>query len=373
MWRLGLGAAAAAALPSLTDARPESVAAAGRRIELDVNANAYGPSTRAIAALQGGLNRASRFPDRESEELKDAVAALHGVTREQVVLGCGSGEVLRMAACAFTGPGKGLVTAMPTYGVIGRYAAREGAPVTAVRLASDWSHDLPEMLARCGSATGLVYVCNPNNPTGSITCREDLEGFLRRLPAGAHVVIDEAYHHYVEPSSEYRSFIDHPVDDPRVVVVRSFSKIYGLAGLRIGYAIAARQIATRLSAHALEKDVNVLAARAAVAALDDVEHVQRSRRRNADDRQEFLNQANARMLRSIDSQTNFVMMSTEHPAGTVAQQVSAGFVIEHFARNGIVLARPFSPLDRYVRVSLGTTAQMREFWRVWDLMPLHDM
>lgn len=380
--RLGLGAAATAALPALAEAsarvdseRPVSSGAPeiARPLALDTNANAYGPSPRIIAALHDGIGHVSHVPDVEIDTLRDAIATHHHVTREQVVLGCGSSEILRMAARAFTGPGSTLVAALPTYDVIRRYAVRAGARVTDVRLASDWSHDLGAMLARCDSATGLVYISNPNNPTGSLTRREHIEDFLQRLPASVHVLIDEAYHHYVEPSSEYRSFIDQPVDDPRVIVLRTFSKIYGLAGLRVGYAIAAPRTASLLAAHAVEGSVNALAATAAVAALDDVEHVQRSRRANADDRQEFLNQANARMLRSIDSQANFVMMATEHPVGTVVQKVSVDAVVDHFAQNAIILPRPFAPLNDYVRVSLGTPAEMREFWRLWDLMPGHTM
>jgi len=156
-------------------------------------------------------------------------------------------------------------------------------------------------------------------------------------------------------------------------VVRTFSKIYGLAGLRVGYAIASPRMAGLLTAQALDRNVNVLAARGAIAALDDVDHVQRSSRLNADDRQEFLNQANARMLRSIDSQTNFVMMGSEHPVGTIVEKPAVETIVEHFARNNIVLPAAFAPLDQYVRVSLGTAAEMSEFWRVWDLMPSHNM
>jgi histidinol-phosphate aminotransferase len=369
MWRLGAGAAATAALPRLAEASIRGE----RSIELDTNGNAFGPSPRTIATLREGVALANRCPAAESDRLRDTIAAFHGVKREQVVLGCGSGEILRMAVHAFTGRGRTLVTALPTFGLIGQYAARAGAEVSAVHLASDWSHDLPGMLARCDSTAGLVYICNPNNPTGSLTDRGDLERFLSRLPASAHVLIDEAYHHYVEPSSGYRSFIDQPVDDGRVIVTRSFSKIHGLVGLRVGYAIATPSTASLLAAEALDGNVNAIAAVAAAAALDDVEYVRRSRSLNTDDRQEFLNQANARMLRAIDSHANFVMMGTEHPVGSIVEQLSVDTIIDHFAQNNIALARPFPPLNRYVRVSLGTAAEMREFWRIWDLMPSHKM
>jgi len=352
---------------TLVDTPPDPATPPTWPIALDSTRNAYGPSARAIKALQQGLTRASWLPDVDAESLGDRLAAHHQVQRQQVVLGCGSGELLRAAVRAFASGG-GLVTSLPTYDVAARYAVQEGIPVTAVRLTRDWSHDLDAMLARCGSRPALVYICNPNNPTGTLTRRADLERFLEALPAAAHVLIDEAYHHYVEPSGDYKSFIDVPIDHPRVIVVRSFSKMYGLAGLRIGYAVAPPLIATRLQAQMLGRNVSVLAARAAVAAIDDVGHVQECRIRNVNDRQEFLNQANARMLRAIDSQTNFVMLGNEHPMGAAIVKHSWGAVIEHFVTNAIVLARPIAPLDNYLRVSLGTATEMDEFWRVWDLI-----
>ena len=289
---------------------------------------------------------------------------MHGVTADHVVLGCGSSEILRMAADAFVGSGKALVEALPTCGLMEGYARRAGAEVAAIRLTPSHAHDLDAMLARCDAGTGLVYICNPNSPTGSLTGRPELDAFLRQLPPAIPVLIDEAYHHYVGESSRYASFLDRPVDDGRVIVVRSFSKIYGLAGLRIGYAVAAPEMVRRLAANGLTDSINIVAARAAVAALDDTEHVRTSLKRNADDRQAFLNQANARMLRAIDSHTNFVMLNAERPAVEV---------VERLKRDGVLVAPPFVPLDKYVRVSLRTDGEMREFWRVWDLAFPHKM
>ena len=172
------------------------------------------------------------------------------------------------------------------------------------------------------------------------------------------VLIDEAYHEYVGPSSDYASFIDHPVDDKRVIVVRTFSKIYGLAGLRLGYAVSSEEVALRLSSLRLERGVNILAALAAVAALDDPDYVRISFKKNADARQEFYNQTNVRMLRQVDSLTNFVFMKTGLPSSQV---------IEHFRRNNIILGPLVPEMDRYVRVTVGAREDMREFWRVWEL------
>jgi histidinol-phosphate aminotransferase len=367
--RLGAAAAAAAAAPrvavdaigaTLCRAAPETIRSA-RPIRLHRNENVHGPSPRVMAAMQEAAGHpASRYPDADADALRRKIADVHAVAPEQVVLGCGSSEILRMAIDAFAGPQKKIVVALPTFESIHQYARHAGAEVVDVPLSKDWSHDLGAMLARSDASTGLVYICNPNNPTGSLTRRQDLEEFLRKLPADVFVLIDEAYHHYVGESTEYSSFIDRPMDDPRVIVTRTFSKIHGLAGLRVGYAVAAARTARMLGSDCLPDGVGVVAARAAAAALDDHEYVRLSVGWNTDDRQEFLNHASARMVRSIDSLANFVMLNAGRPAGPV---------FEHFAKHEILVPRPVPALESYIRVSLGTPAEMREFWRVWDLMP----
>src|SRR2546425_9913099 len=254
--RLGAGAAAAVAAPRIaagsirTPARGPTTDTVrpGQTIRLNRNENPYGPSSSVVAAMRdGALSAACRYPDVEVEGLRRTIARFHGVPMEHVVLGCGSAEILRMAIDAFAGPRKTLVAALPTFDLIGAYAQRAGAEMVAVPLRRDYSHDLDGMRARTDAATGLVYICNPNNPTGSLTRRHELEAVLRELPATTHVLIDEAYHDYVGESSEHVSFIDRPLDDRRVMVTRSFSKIHGLAGLRIGYAIAAPDTARALA------------------------------------------------------------------------------------------------------------------------------
>jgi histidinol-phosphate aminotransferase len=355
---VSLGATLAAPVVSLNAVKPEGP------IRLHRNESAYGASHRAIAAMQeAAMNGASRYPDVDSEALRTKIASLHGVTADRVVLGCGSSEILRMAVDAFVGSGRGLISAVPTFELIGRYARRAGAEVVGVPLTRNYAHDLDGMFARANAATGLVYICNPNNPTGTLTRRPELEAFLRRLPATAYVLIDEAYDSYVGRSADYASFIDRPVDDPRLIVTRTFSTVYGLAAARVGYAVAAPQAARLLASAGLPDNVNLLAAVAAIAALDDADHVWMNVQRNADERQEFFNQTHARMLRPIDSQTNFVMVNAERPAVDV---------VEHFKARGILVSGPFPAFDTYIRVSLGTSAEMREFWRVWDLLPVHN-
>ena len=333
-------------------------------IHLDRNENPYGPSDQVSAALRSGLDSANRFPESELEALTDQIAKFHSVRHEQVILGCGSTEILRMCSGAFLLPGKKLAMATPGFEAMAQYAREAGAEVEMVPLTKTYAHDLPAMAQRLGGGSGVIYICNPHNPTGALTLRKDIEDLLRALPAGAFVIIDEAYHHYVTPSAAYASFIDHPVNDSHVIVTRTFSKIYGLAGMRIGYGVATAEAAKRIVEYRLLDGVNVSAARAARIALQADDHVLTCAQRNADNRQEFFNQANARMLRWIDSHTNFVLLNIGRPGKQVA---------EHFRKNNVLLASGFPLVANYVRVTVGTSEEMREFWRVWDLLPQHPM
>lgn len=324
------------------------------------NENPYGPSDRVLNVLRESVSAGNRYPRTEYDTLLDQLAALHSVKREQIVLGCGSGEILCMAAMTFLKPGKKLVEAAPTFPALGKLAKTAEIEVVDVPLNARYEHDLPTMLDHAGSSTGLVYIVNPNNPTGTITPRKDIEAFLSKLPASVTVLIDEAYHHFPAAGAGYESFLDRPMGDPRIIVARTFSKIFGLAGMRIGYAVATPEVAKKLAAGFPGWSVSVVSARAASAGLDDVEYVRMGVRRNAEDRQEFLKQANARALQPIVSQANFVMMNPQR---------SPDDVIAYLKSQNILIGPKYPVLDKYIRVSLGTPGEMKFFWDAWDRMP----
>lgn len=333
-------------------------------ILLSRNENAYGPSEKVLVAMREALSCGTRYPGTEHECLVDKIASLHRVRPEQIVLGCGSSEILQIATAAFLGPGKKLVQASPTCPLLGKLARSSGTAIVSVPLNKMYEHDLGAMLARVDASTGLVYLCNPNNPTGTLTPSKDIEAFIGKLPASTMVLIDEAYHHFVSSTSTYSSFLDRPCNNSRVMIARTFSKIYGLAGMRIGYVVASPDTAHRLSEHRLPFGVGAVSAMAAAAALDDCEYVSMAAKRNANDRQEFMNQVNARMLRALDSHANFVLMKSPHPVDQV---------FEHLKKNNVLVAPPIPEMSKYIRISLGTPADMRQFWHVWDLMPGHQM
>jgi len=359
----GVAAGAVTSLPlSATAFRSLKTAprTAAAPIRLDSNENAYGPSQKVIEAMSSAFNTANRYPRHEYAELAQRIADMHGVKADRVLLGCGSSEILRVAAVGLLAPGKRFVQASPTFETSERFAKLAGAEVASIPLDPRFAHDLDAMLAHIDASTPLVYVCNPNNPTGSITSRDALEVFISKLPKGTTVVIDEAYHHFATQSAGYSSFLDRPIDDGRLIVSRTFSKVYGLAGMRLGYAIAAPKLIAQLRPYITPENVNALVLHAAFAAMDDDQGVRESVERNADARHEFFTQATARMLNPIASCANFAMMDVHHPVDGV---------IEHFRKNNVWIGRHFPPLNTYIRVSFGKPREMQEFWRVYDLLP----
>jgi histidinol-phosphate aminotransferase len=342
-------------------------------IRLDRNENAYGASRKAIAALQEAAKDTSRYADSGAflktltDYHRNAISGVSPVIKpEQIVVGCGSTDVLRMAAATFLAPSATLIMATPTCDLLANFARSRGATVIEVPLRNDHAHNLEVMLKHSNKngASGLVYVCNPNSPTGTLTERKDLEAFLVKVSPKFQVVIDEAYHHYAGGSGAYASFIDRPLDNPRVIVTRTFSAAYGLAGARVGYAIASPSNAEKMLREGLLFSLNRAGMFAASAALADREHVENCTNRNFNDRQEFMNQVNARMLRALDSHTNFVCLNVMRPATEIS---------EHYAKNNFVLAPLIPSMPNYLRISLGTPEEMHEFWRVWDLLGSHPM
>ena len=329
-------------------------------ILLNSNENAYGPLPRTLEAMRQALEWANRYPDFDYDALVWAISEVNKVKPQQVITGCGSTEILRATAMAFLAPGKKLITAWPTFEAIVEYADAAGAEVVKLPLTSTYANDLDAILGQAASAPSLVHICNPNNPTASLTPRKDIETFISKLPATSYVLIDEAYHHFAVGAPDYTSFLDQPLDNPRVIVARTFSKVYGMAGLRLGYGISSLETIERLRRFQTQDNVNMVAAQAGIAALQASDDMQAAVRRNAADRQEFLAQATRRNLKPIPSYANFAMVDFHRPAKPVA---------DYFKQNGILVGRPFPGMENFVRVSFGRPNEMQQFWRVWDKQP----
>ena len=344
-----------ASLPELGRFASEDRAAyrlrAPRALRLDSNENPNGPGKTALDAIRAMFDETPRYPDVATADLTTAIATHLKVAPEQVLAGCGSGEVLRMASYAFTGPDRALVTGAPSFEDSTHHSQMMRAPIRAVPVDASLKLDLGGMLDAAGGA-GLVFLCNPNNPTGTVhgasVVRQFISDVNRRSP-DTIILVDEAYHEYVDDPA-YASSVPLALENSKVVVVRTFSKVFGMAGLRAGYAIGMPDTLNAMRQHRLPNNVNVLAAAAAVATLQDRGHLEREVRLNRDAR-EFTRKALAAMgFHAPSSNANFIMV----PIGRDSRVFR-----DACAKHGVLVGRPFPPLTTHARISIGTMDEMK--------------
>ena len=351
---LSASAAYAALTPSMSMSAPLRLVSGAAKavgvVRLSSNENPYGPSPLAVKAMTDAFSLVWRYPDEHQQSLVDALAKMHGVAAEQILLGNGSAEILKVAAAAFTATGKKLVVGNPTFEAILVHAQTAQADVVKIDLTPDYAHDLPKMLGAARDA-GLVYICNPNNPTASITHRDQIRSFLAKVPSQTIVLIDEAYHHYVE-SNDYESVVPLVKQYPNLVVARTFSKIYGMAGLRCGYCIARPELIQRMRSQQTWDSVNIMALVAATASLQDTEQVEQGRRRNSEVKRFVYAELDRLGFRWIPSHANFLMIDLRRD---VKPMIAA------MRERHVEVGRAFVALPNFMRVTIGTKPQMETF------------
>ena len=321
-------------------------------IRIGSNENPVGLCPAAKEAFLGAAAEANRYPGRAGQALMDAIAKQHQVEPAWILVTPGSGELLRAATVAYTGPAKSLVVAAPTFEAPGRVAAALGAPVQAVPVTGDGRLDLDAMAAKAAGA-GLFFVCNPNNPTGSHVATASVAAFVARTKAAApesRILVDEAYFEYVDDPA-YTSAVPLIATDKRVLVTRTFSKIFGMAGLRVGYVIAHPDTIADLRKQGSSGTLTGASLAAAAAALSDPSHLGPERARNTAARAFTREKFETAGFRVLPSSANFVMIDIKRDAGAFQALCR---------QQQIQIARPFPPLTTCVRVSIGTMAEMQE-------------
>jgi histidinol-phosphate aminotransferase len=299
-----------------------------RVIKLASNENPIGPSSRALAALAGATDNLHRYPDGGGHRLRQVLAERWKVSSEQIILGNGSDELLGLLARAFLAPGDDAVMADHTF-VIYRMevTAAHGNPIVVPL--TNWTHDLDAMARAVTPRTRLLFVCNPNNPTGTMVSADEVSRLMASVPNDVVVVFDEAYFEYVR-NPRFPDTIAYVRDGRNVVVLRTFSKIYGLAGLRIGYGITTSEIAGILNRIRPPFNANSLAQRAAAAALGDEEHVARSRSVNAEGMEQVGQGLKGLGLTPIPSQTNFLYFDVGRDGRQVFEALlREGIIVRH--------------------------------------------
>jgi histidinol-phosphate aminotransferase len=350
---LGVGAAAAIVRPRFSSAteRPSvKTASTGSVVRLSANENPYGPSAKAHKAMTGSFDLCCRYPDEANDVLIDKLAKINGVNREQIVLGDGSSEILKLCAETFTGPTQGkLIAADPTFEAILEYSKANGAEVAKVPLTSSFAHDLPKMSA--AAKNGLIYICNPNNPTASITPKSDLRDFIAKTSPGTMILVDEAYFHYAD-SPDYETVIPLVKDHPNLIVARTFSKIYGMAGLRCGYCVAQPETIKRMHPFQMWDSVNVMALAAASASLDDVDQVNNGRKLNSEAKNFTTSKLDKMGYKLIPSQANFIMFDCKK---------SVVPLIKALKDKNVQVGRLFPALPNHMRLTIGKKSEMEAF------------
>lgn len=332
----------------------------GPRIIVSSNENPLGCHPDVLAAVKESFAEAGRYPFVTAAELAQIIAKKHGVQPDNVLLGSGSTQILRTATHVFTSKTAGLTATIPAYEECADYARLMGHPIKGVSLTSDLRMDLEAMQAASRGA-GLVFFCNPNNPVATAVSGADTRAYLSSLMKASPdttVLVDEAYFEYATMPG-YETMIPLAVSNPRVIVARTFSKCFGMAGLRIGYAIAHKDTVAKMAAWDGTGNISVMAlqgARAALAVPDS--WVKAEQKRNAEARSFTMKWFADRGYTPTDSQTNFMFINVKRPAKEFRDACM---------RDGVVVGRDFPPYEKtHVRISVGTLQEMQEAVKVFE-------
>jgi histidinol-phosphate aminotransferase len=319
-------------------------------VRIDSNENPNGPGQRALDAISRHLSESNRYPVKGEDDLQQVLAKLHRVKAENIILGCGSGELLRAAVQAFTSPSRALVAPEPTFEAPANFAKFIGNPVNAPKVDGTLSLDLDAM-ADAARGAGLVYFCNPNNPTSTVHNKSDVETYVERVMRTSPettILIDEAYHEYVA-DPRYATAMPIALSNPRVVVTRTFSKVFGMAGLRMGYAIGQADTLKKMSAWLLGSNVNQLALVGAMTTVGDNAHIAEEVRKNRQARaftRHFFETAGYPVQAA---EANFFMVDVRRESKAFKREC---------VKHSVAIGRAFPALPTHARISIGTMPEM---------------
>ncbi len=311
-------------------------------VKLASNESPFGPSPKALAAARAALEDSHRYPDGASFALRAKLADRLDVGEEQLVFGCGADELLELLVKVLIGPGDECVYAWPSFAMYPIVVQGMGGRSVQVPLDEELTHDLPAMRAAIGDATKLVFVCNPNNPTGTSVRADAFEAFMSSVPDDVVIAIDEAYVDFARPEG-FPDALAWARKRPGTIVLRTFSKTYGIAGLRIGYGVADAELASYLERARHPFNVSRVAEAAALGALEDEDYRERVTRENAAGRETLTRELTALGLRVWPSDANFVLV--EAGADTYERLLREGVIVRPMRGFG---------LDGCVRISVGT-------------------
>jgi histidinol-phosphate aminotransferase len=319
-------------------------------IKLSSNENPYGPSEKVRQAMISNFDQACRYPFSYSGELIEKIAAKESVSKDHIVLAGGSTEGLKVVGLTYGMNGGEIIAAQPTFLALMTYAAQWGGSVNWVPVDKNMMHDLDEMEKRISSKTKLIFLCNPNNPTSTLLPADRVLDFCNTVSDKVTIFSDEAYCDFIEDKN-YPSMVSLVKKGKNIIVSKTFSKVYGLAGLRIGYMVAKPEIAAGLRKNIMAF-TNVLAIEAAKNALDDQEFYDFSLNKTKEAKKIILEGLDDLNLEYAPSNTNFIFFKSGRNIEKLQQQMLA---------KGIMVGRPFPPFDDWCRISTGTLEEVIQF------------
>lgn len=327
-------------------------------IKLASNENPLGPSPKAMEAIKQNIDKINQYPDDHNYNLKKKLAELHGCGEENLVIGNGSMQLFELICKTFICEGDEMVVAAPTFRVFDSLVKTAGGKLKTVPLNGNYRHDGVAMAKACGDKTKITIFVNPNNPTGTHSSKTDILNFLKSVPANTIVILDEAYIDFMEKDA-YNS-VEFLKDYPNLIISRSFSKIMGLAGLRIGYLITSKEIAALIEKARMPFTVNLLAQVAAEACLLDDEFKKKSVKLVAEGRRNLYKFLESLNIKYLPSQANFVAIKL--PDGID----DLDFFKEMLKEGVIILAGKNMLLPGFIRVSIGTPGDMNKFYKAFE-------
>jgi histidinol-phosphate aminotransferase len=323
---------------------------------LSSNENCWGPPENVMKAMNGAWKYSNRYgyPDGN---IVNEIAKHHGVKPENILLTAGSGEVLDVVGTTYLMGGKKVLGVEPSYSSVYQHATSIKTSAIKLPLGKDYRQDVGAMIKAANtraSEIGLVYLCNPNNPTGLLVTKDEVRQLLDGIPKGMPVLIDEAYHHFVDDPS-YATSVPYVIEGRHVIVARTFSKIAALAGMRLGYAIAPADMIKQMQPYSMGS-INALVKWGGVASLKDEDGQKKIKKMVADLREKTSADLRAHGYEVIPSQTNFFMVS-------IGREIQP--VIEEFRQKKVLVGRPFPPMTTHMRVSIGTADEMDRFMKAF--------
>lgn len=319
-------------------------------IRLGSNENPYGPSDAVRKAMRDNFDMGCRYPWAYNAPLREMIAQKEGVTPDHIVLVAGSTEGLKITGITFAGRGDEIISGLPTFLSMMEYAKIWGADINWVPLDKNLDYDLEEIEKRITAKTKLVFLCNPNNPTGKLLPAKKVLDFCETVSEKTMVFSDEAYYDYIE-DPDYPSMVDLVKKGKNVIVSRTLSKVYGLAGIRLGYMVAKPEIAAKLNERVVA-NTNMMAIVAGKAALEDDDFYQFSLNKNLEARKMIEATLDQLQLEYLPSQANFVFFHAKQDVRKLAEVMMS---------KGVIIGRPFPPLDDWCRISTGTIEEVAFF------------